>query len=194
MAKLRFYYGAMGSAKSMRLLTTAYNFDEKGINFLILKPSCDIRDGESTISSRVGLKRDCLSIDSTVNIVNFIGLKEIQWILVDEAQFLTKKQVEELAEMVDVFNVEVMCFGLRTDFQSNFFEGSKRLMELSDEIEEIKSRCDCGRKTSINARFDENNNLLIDGEQIVIGGNDKYKALCRKCWFEMKNQIENKQK
>jgi thymidine kinase len=135
-----------------------------------------------------------LSIDSTVNIVNFIGLKEIQWILVDEAQFLTKKQVEELVEMVDVFNVEVMCFGLRTDFQSNFFEGSKRLMELSDEIEEIKSRCDCGRKTSINARFDENNNLLIDGEQIVIGGNDKYKALCRKCWFEMKNQIENKQK
>lgn len=194
MAKLRFYYGAMGSAKSMRLLTTAYNFDEKGINFLILKPSCDTRDGENTISSRVGLKRDCLPIDSTVNIINLIGLKEIQWILVDEAQFLTKKQVEELVEMVDVFNVEVMCFGLRTDFQSNFFEGSKRLMELSDEIEEIKSRCDCGRKTSINARFDENNNLLIDGEQIVIGGNDKYKALCRKCWFEMKNQNENKEK
>ena len=188
MAKLRFFYGAMGSAKSLRLLTTAYNFDEKGIDFLILKPSCDTRDGKDTIASRIGIKRECISINSSDNIVSLVGVKKIQWLLIDEAQFLTKKQVEELVEMVDIFNIEVMCFGLRTDFQSNLFEGSKRLMELSDEIEEIKSRCDCGNKASINARFDEKGSLVLIGNQVMVGGDDKYKSLCRKCWFKLKNE------
>ena len=112
----------------------------------------------------------------------------MEWILVDESQFLTEEQVDQLAEIVDEMNIEVMCFGLRTDFQSHLFQGSKRLMELADEIEEIKSRCSCGRKTSINARFDKDGNIVFQGEQIMIGGNEKYKPLCRKCWMELKKR------
>ena len=115
----------------------------------------------------------------------------MEWILIDEAQFLTEQQVEQLAKIVDDMDIEIMCFGLRTDFQSKLFQGSKRLMELADEIEEVKSRCSCGRKTSINARFDENGNIVTFGEQIVIGGNDKYKPLCRKCWNKLKKNQKN---
>jgi thymidine kinase len=201
MAKLRFYHGTMASAKSLRLLTTAYNFEEKGLSFMVLKPSCDTRDGEDVISSRVGLKRECITIQDDVNLYKAVegynnilkaSFDKLEWILVDEAQFLTREQVNQLAEIVDEMGIEVMCYGLRTDFQSNLFQGSKRLMELADEIEEIKSRCSCGRKTSINARFDENGELILQGEQIVIGGNDKYKPLCRRCWTKLKKMKLNK--
>lgn len=197
MAKLRFYHGTMASAKSLRLLTTAYNFEEKGLSFMVLKPACDTRDGEDVISSRVGLKRECITVQQDVNLFKAVdeynnilkaNLDKLEWILVDESQFLTEEQVDQLSEIVDEMGIEVMCFGLRTDFQSHFFKGSKRLMELADEIEEIKSRCSCGRKTSINARFDENGNIVFQGEQIVIGGNEKYKPLCRKCWMRLKKQ------
>ena len=197
MAKLRFYHGTMASAKSLRLLTTAYNFEEKGLSFMVLKPSCDNRDGEDIISSRVGLKRECISVEQDVNLFKAVeeynnilkaNLDKLEWILVDESQFLTEEQVDQLAEIVDEMNIEVMCFGLRTDFQSHLFQGSKRLMELADEIEEIKSRCSCGRKTSINARFDKDGNIVFQGEQIMIGGNEKYKPLCRKCWMELKKR------
>lgn len=202
MAKLRFYHGTMASAKSLRLLTTAYNFEEKGLSFMVLKPSCDTRDGEDVIASRIGLKRECISVNKEVNLFKAVeeynnilkaNLDKLEWILVDESQFLSAEQVEQLAEIVDEMDVEVMCFGLRTDFQSHLFEGSKRLMELADEIEEIKSRCSCGRKTSINARFDNNGEIVFQGEQIVIGGNDRYKPLCRKCWMQLKKQkMKNK--
>lgn len=202
MAKLRFYHGTMASAKSLRLLTTAYNFEEKGLSFMVLKPSCDTRDGEDVIVSRIGLKRECISVNKDVNLFKAVeeynnilkaNLDKLEWILVDESQFLSAEQVEQLAEIVDEMDVEVMCFGLRTDFQSHLFEGSKRLMELADEIEEIKSRCSCGRKTSINARFDNNGEIVFQGEQIVIGGNDRYRPLCRKCWMQLKKQkMKNK--
>ena len=202
MAKLRFYHGTMASAKSLRLLTTAYNFEEKGLSFMVLKPSCDTRDGEDVIASRIGLKRECISVNKEVNLFKAVeeynnilkaNLDKLEWILVDESQFLSAEQVEQLAEIVDEMDVEVMCFGLRTDFQSHLFEGSKRLMELADEIEEIKSRCSCGRKTSINARFDNNGEIVFQGEQIVIGGNDRYRPLCRKCWMQLKKQkMKNK--
>lgn len=202
MAKLRFYHGTMASAKSLRLLTTAYNFEEKGLSFMVLKPSCDTRDGEDVIASRIGLKRECISVNKDVNLFKAVeeynnilkaNLDKLEWILVDESQFLSAEQVEQLAEIVDEMDVEIMCFGLRTDFQSHLFEGSKRLMELADEIEEIKSRCSCGRKTSINARFDNNGEIVFQGEQIVIGGNDRYKPLCRKCWMQLKKQkMKNK--
>ena len=195
MAKLRFLYGTMGSAKSLRLLTTAYNFEEKNLNFLVLKPSCDTRDGENVIASRVGLKRECITIKENTNLIRLVEEytnNSLDWIIIDESQFLTEEQVEQLAEIVDEMGVEVMCFGLRTDFKSYFFPGSKRLMELSDEIEEIKSRCSCGRKTSINARFDENGEIMFQGQQIVIGGNEKYNPLCRKCWMERKKNKKNK--
>lgn len=202
MAKLRFYHGTMASAKSLRLLTTAYNFEEKGLSFMVLKPSCDTRDGEDVIASRIGLKRECISVNKDVNLFKAVeeynnilkaNLDKLEWILVDESQFLSAEQVEQLAEIVDEMDVEIMCFGLRTDFQSHLFEGSKRLMELADEIEEIKSRCSCGRKTSINARFDNNGEIVFQGEQIVIGGNDRYRPLCRKCWMQLKKQkMKNK--
>ena len=116
--------------------------------------------------------------------------EKLRWVIVDEAQFLTKEQVDQLSDVVDFLDVNVMCFGLRTDFQSNLFEGSKRLFEIADDIEEIKATCSCGeKKTSINARFDENGDIITEGTQVEIGGNDKYKALCRRCW---KNKIRDK--
>ena len=155
MAKLRFYYGTMGSSKTLRLLTTAYNFEEKGIQFMVLKPSIDTRDGEGIIKSRVGLERECIPVGKDVNLYDSIesynnilnsALQKLDWILIDECQFLTEQQIDQLANIVDNLNIDVMCFGLRTDFQSKLFPASKRLFELADEIEEVKSRCECGKK------------------------------------------------
>lgn len=199
MNKLFFYYGSMNSAKSLRLLTTAYNFEENGLDIMCLKPSADTRDGEGIIKSRVGLERKCVMVDPDVNLYKAIKdyrnileaqFHNLKWVLIDECQFLTEKQIDELSDVVDFLGINVMCFGLRTDFQSKLFPASKRLFELADEIEEIKSTCSCGeRKTSINARFDENGEIVTEGEQIMVGGNDIYKSVCRKCW---KNKIRDK--
>ena len=117
-------------------------------------------------------------------------LETLKWVIIDECQFLTEEQVDQLSDVVDFLDVNVMCFGLRTDFQSHLFPSSKRLFELADDIEEIKSTCECGeRKTSINARFDEDGEIVTEGSQVEIGGNDKYKAICRKCW---KNKVRDK--
>jgi thymidine kinase len=189
----------MASAKSLRLLTTAYNFEEKGIQIMVLKPALDTRDGEGIIRSRAGLERKCIMIDKDINLYKAIKayrnvlsaqLEELKWVIIDECQFLTEEQVDQLSDVVDFLDVNVMCFGLRTDFQSHLFPGSKRLFELADDIEEIKSSCECGeRKTSINARFDEDGEIITEGSQVEIGGNDKYRAICRKCW---KNKIRDK--
>jgi thymidine kinase len=194
MAKLYFKYGTMGSTKTMNLLTTAYNLEEKGISVMCMKPSVDTRDGLEVIKSRIGIEKGCVIIypDSdlyksiqNIRSVEAATFKPItNWILVDEAQFLSKEQINSLAKVVDDFNVNVMCFGLRTDFKSNLFEGSKRLFEIADSIEELKSICECGKKTIINARIDENGNVITDGNQIEIGGNDKYVSMCRKCWYD----------
>lgn len=198
-SKLYFYHGPMGSSKSARLLTTAYDFEEKGIQIMVLKPSLDTRDGEGIIRSRTGLERKCIMIDKEINLYKAIKayknvlasqLETLKWVIIDECQFLTEEQVDQLSDVVDFLDVNVMCFGLRTDFQSHLFTGSKRLFELADDIEEIKSTCECGeRKTSINARFDENGEIVTEGSQVEIGGNDKYKAICRKCW---KNKVRDK--
>lgn len=199
MSKLFFYYGSMASAKSLRLLTTAYNFEEKGVQIMVLKPALDTRDGEGIIRSRAGLERKCIMVDKDVNLYKAIKayknvlasqLETLKWVIIDECQFLTEEQVDQLSDAVDFLDVNVMCFGLRTDFQSHLFPGSKRLFELADDIEEIKSTCECGeRKTSINARFDENGEIIIEGSQVEIGGNDKYRAICRKCW---KDKVRDK--
>ena len=191
----------MASSKTLRLLTTAYSFEEKGIQFIAIKPSIDTRDGDGIIRSRVGLERKCVMVDSTIDLFQAIRayrnvlesqFEKLRWVLVDECQFLTEEQVDQLSEVVDFLDINVMCFGLRTDFKSKLFPGSKRLFEISDEIEEIKSTCECGeRKSSINARFDENGDIVTDGEQVLVGGNDKYKAICRKCW---RNKILEKEK
>lgn len=200
MAKhLKFYYGSMSSGKSLNLLSTAYNLEENDIQIMVLKPSLDTRDGEGVIRSRAGLERKCIMIDEDVNLYKLIKayrnvlasqLETLKWVIVDEAQFLTEEQVDQLSDVVDFLDINVMCFGLRTDFQSKLFPGSKRLFEIADDLEEIKSSCECGeKKSSINARFDENGEIVTEGSQVEIGGNDKYKAICRKCW---KNKIRDK--
>lgn len=192
-------YGCMNSAKSMLLLTTAHNLEENGLQIMVLKPSLDTRDGEGIIRSRVGIERKCVAINPDMDLYKVIKayrnvlatqFEELKWILVDECQFLTEKQVDQLSDVVDFLNIDVMCFGLRTDFQSKSFPASKRLFEIADEFEEVKSTCSCGEnKTSINARFDENGEIITEGNQLVVGGNEMYKALCRKCW---KNKIRDK--
>ena len=194
MAKLRFKYGCMNSSKTLNLLTTAYNFEEKNIPFLVLKPSIDTRDGENTVKSRAGIERECVSVTPEMDIYDAINkynviletaFSKLEWVLIDEAQFLTNEQINQLSDVVDFLNIEVMCYGLRTDFKSEMFPASKRLFELSDEIEEVKSRCSCGKKTIINARINEDGDVITNGEQVMIGGEEKYIALCRKCWKKL---------
>jgi len=191
MADLKFFYGCMGSAKTLRLLTTAYNFEEKGIPFLVYKPKLDTRDGLNIIRSRAGLERDCVSVDGNFNFLNEVTeiTKEYQakFILIDEAQFLTAEQVDQLSLIVDNLNINVFCYGLRTDFKTNLFEGSRRLFEIANDLEEIPSMCECGKRTLVNARFDEFGNIIFDGEQVQIGGNESYKSICRKCYNNRKN-------
>ena len=190
--KLKFFYGAMNSGKSLLLLATAHNIEENGLNLMILKPSIDTRDGNDIIKSRLGVEHECVMVDKDVNLYEAIKVyrnvlasrfQKLNWVLIDESQFLTEEQVDQLADAADYLNVNVMCFGLRTDFQSHLFPGSKRLFEIADDLEEIKSTCRCGeKKTSMNARVDDMGNIITSGSQIEIGGNDKYISLCRKCW------------
>ena len=198
-SKLYFKFGCMNSAKSMLLLTTAHNLEENGLEIMVLKPSADTRDGEGIIRSRAGVERKCISVGEDVNLYrtikeyrNFLASQfmELKWVLVDECQFLTEEQINQLSDVVDFLGINVMCYGLRTDFQSKLFPASKRLFEIADDIEEVVTTCACGdRKTSINARFDSEGNIVTEGDQVVIGGNDMYKPICRKCW---KNKIRDK--
>lgn len=186
--KLYFRYGTMGSAKTALLLTTAYNFEERGIRYVCLKPVIDTRETKNVIRSRIGIERECRWIYHESDLYEMaremFALLDavIDWILVDEAQFLTAEQVDQLSRVVDDFGSNVICYGLRTDFQSHLFEGSRRLFEIADTIDEIKSTCTCGRKTIINARIDRNGDFVEEGEQVEIGGDDRYIAVCRKCW------------
>lgn len=200
MAKLYFIYGCMGCSKSAQLLMKSHSFDERNISHICIKPTIDTRDGKDVIKSRIGIQKECLTIDTDDDIYNLITqyraktvlecLDTPKWLLVDEAQFLTKEQVDDLTQIVDEYDINVMCYGLRTDFSTNLFEGSKRLMEVADNIEEMKISCSCGNKAIVNARFD-NNNLILDGEQILIGGDDIYLPLCRKCYNKLKNKCKN---
>lgn len=192
-AKLYFRYGTMGSAKTAMLLTTAYNFEERGLKYLCMKPVVDTRDKKNVIRSRIGIERECRWIYSDSNL--YQEIKDLldadlqgapNWLLVDEAQFLSREHVDQLAAIVDDFAINVVCYGLRTDFQGNLFEGSRRLFEMADTIDEIKSTCTCGRKTIMNARIDSRGQIITEGEQVEIGGNDRYVACCRKCWRNKK--------
>ena len=195
MCKLFYYYGVMGSSKSLRLLATAHDFDEKGIPILVIKPSADTRDGKNLVKSRAGLERECISIDPDVNIFDVVNeyikismatqSSGLKWILVDECQFLTEEQVDQLSDIVDFLDINVMCYGLRTDFKSKLFPASKRLFELADDIEEIKTTCNCGGKASINARFNKDGKIITEGSQILVGGDDLYHAICRKDWKKL---------
>ena len=185
MAKLYFKYGAMGSSKTAQALITKYNYEENDLKVWLIKPSADVRDGAATLRSRIGLEAQVEVIPPEIDVLKrFVREKEgsCDVIIVDECQFLTEAQIDQLRAIVDEHNVPVMCFGLRTDFQTKLFPGSLRLMEVADTIQEIKTICDCGAKATVNARIDGEGHIVTQGAQVVLGGNDSYIAMCHKCY------------
>lgn len=180
MAKLYFRYGAMGSSKTANALMVRYNYWERGKNALLLKPAIDVRDGVNRIWSRCGLEAECELVQNLD--LNKVKNGEYDCLIVDEAQFLTKAEVEMMCKIVDEYDVPVICYGLKTDFQGNFFEGSHWLLARADTIEEVKTICWCGKKATCNARLDGKGGITKEGEQVVLGANDTYIGLCRKHW------------
>ena len=185
MAKLYFKYGAMGSSKTAQALITKYNYEENDLSVWLLKPSADTRDGETILRSRIGLEAEVEIIPPETDVLQLFRdtrLGKCDVIIVDECQFLTQPQIDQLRSIVDEHNIPVMCFGLRTDFQTKLFPGSLRLMEVADTIQEIKTICDCGAKATVNARIDSTGHIVTQGAQVVLGGNDSYIAMCHKCY------------
>ncbi len=179
MAKLYFRYGAMGSSKTANAIMVRHNYLERGQRVLMLKPRLDNRDGETVIGSRCGLTCECQFMED----IDRFDISAYDCVIVDEAQFLTKAQVQRLIRVVDVENVPVIAYGLRADFQGNLFEGSQWLLAWADTIEEVKTICWCGKKATCNARV-LNGRVVKEGEQIQLGGNESYVSLCRKHWTE----------
>ncbi len=186
MAKLYFRYGAMGASKTANALMVAYNYRERGQEVLLFKPSVDTRDSVRKISSRIGISTEAVVVSEKDNLLETVrhrvdsdGL--LACIIVDEAQFLTKYQVEQLTDIVDTLNIPVIAYGLRTDFRGELFEGSQWLLAWADTIEEIKTVCFCSKKAVMNARIADGK-VVKRGEQVKIGGNESYVALCRKHW------------
>ena len=186
MAKLYFKYGAMGSSKTAQALITKYNYEENDLQVWLIKPSADVRDGQQILRSRIGLEAEVEVIPPSMDVwerFRDTRLGRCDVIIVDECQFLTEQQIDQLRAIVNENNIPVMCFGLRTDFQTRLFPGSRRLMEIADTIQEIKTICDCGAKATVNARIDSQGHIITQGEQVVLGGNDSYIAMCHKCYI-----------
>ena len=178
MAKLYFKYGAMGSSKTATALITKYNYEERGMKVWLIKPSADERDGQFILKSRIGLISECEAVPPATDIrALYAARPDVDVIIVDECQFLTGEQIDQLRELVDRENLPVLCFGLRTDFRTRLFPGSLRLFELADSITEIKTICDCGRKATVNARIDADGYVITEGSQVFLGGNDSYIAM-----------------
>ena len=184
MAKLYFKYGAMGSSKTANALITRFNYQERDMKVWLIKPSIDDRDGANIIRSRIGLEAeaDVMTPDTDIFSLFEKDHRDCNVIISDECQFFTPEQIDQLRKIVDVYDIPVMCFGLRTDFLTHLFPGSRRLFEVADSITEIKTICSCGSKATVNARIDEGGNVVTTGSQILIGGNDSYIAMCHKCW------------
>ena len=192
MAKLYFSYSTMNAGKSTVLLQASHNYGERGMKTMLFTAELDNRSKVGNISSRIGLSEKASTFNNNDNLFNSIEKRlkkdKISCVFVDEAQFLTNKQVWELSDVVEILNIPVMCFGLRTDFQGKLFEGSSSLLAIADELKEIKTICHCGKKANMVVRVDSNGKVLKEGAQIEIGGNEKYISLCRKHW---KNEMEN---
>lgn len=186
MAKLYFKYGVMGSSKTAQALITKFNYEERGMKVWLIKPQIDTRDSDGIVASRAGLSAPAYILPDTENVYeSFRKLPSpVDVIIVDESQFLAEEQVDQLSMLVIDYNVPVLCFGLRADFRTKMFPGSKRLMEIADSITEIKTVCSCGRKATVNVRMDENGRIVTEGEQILIGGNDKYTSMCYQCYIQ----------
>ncbi len=185
MAKLYFKYGAMGSSKTAQALITKYNYEENDLSVWLIKPSADTRDGAQILRSRIGLEArvEVMTPDCDIHAI-FRQSRQgnCHVVIVDECQFLTEQQIQQLRAIVDDYNIPVLCFGLRTDFLTRLFPGSRRLMELADCIEEIKTMCDCGAKATVNARINDGY-IVTKGAQVVLGGNDSYIAMCHRCYI-----------
>ena len=183
MAKLYFRYGVMGSSKTANALMVRYNYEERGQVALLVKPEIDQRDGAKFVASRMGLSHPCIYF-SELAAMPEETLKQYACVIVDEAQFLSREEVQFLVRIVDDWNVPVICYGLRADFSGRLFPGSQELLATADIIEEVKTICWCGKKATCNASFDKDGNVLREGEQVVLGANDQYIGLCRKHWRE----------
>lgn len=194
MAKLYFKYGAMGSSKTANALITKFNYEERGMKVWLIKPSIDDRDGANAVKSRIGLYAEAYVVTPDKDLIEeYQNHSDINVIIADECQFLTPEQIDGLRTIVDEYDIPVLCFGLRTDFLTHLFPGSRRLFEVADSISEIKTICTCGKKAIINARIDENGRVVTEGDQILIGGNDSYVAMCHSCWQQqIKKQKEGK--
>lgn len=180
MAKLYFKYGVMGSSKTAQALIAKFNYEENGNKVLLIKPSVDHRDGENIVRSRIGLNADSMALapEDELDIKDISGYSVI---ICDESQFFTPKQIERFKDIAVYCNIPVLCYGLLTDFQTHLFAGSKRLIELADSLQEIKMVCKCGRKATVSARLIDGK-IVRHGEQIMLGGNEAYQAMCYECW------------
>lgn len=190
MAKLYFRYGAMGSSKTANALMVAYNYTERGKKPLLAKPSTDTRE-VGMMHSRIGLEQPCISVEKLVMMTDE-ELNTFDCIIIDEVQFCKKSDIEFLVHIVDDLEIPVICYGLRTDFQHNLFEGSECLLAWADMIEEIKTVCWCGKAASCNARIDAKGRIIRNGEQVMVGANESYISLCRKHF--MRGQTGKEQK
>ena len=210
MSKLYFKFGAMGSSKTANALMTRFNYLEKNHSVWLIKPQTDTRDDYTdesgkivtVVKSRIGLEAPANVIKDNADITELfktasadivindtvVKTQKIDVIICDECQFFTEDQIDQLKYIAENENVPVICFGLRSDFRTKLFPGSKRLFEIADSITEVKSICECGKKAIVNARFDGNGNIVTDGAQVDIGGNEKYKSMCWSCWQKLINE------
>jgi thymidine kinase len=188
MAKVYFYYSAMNAGKSTVLLQSSYNYHERGMRTLLFTPALDTRAGPNRIKSRIGLEAEALTLPNDENMFEHVksahAAQPVACVLVDEAQFLTRAQVEQLTDVADTLNIPVLCYGLRTDFQANLFPGSAALLALADTLVELKTICHCGRKATMNLRVGPDGRAVKEGAQVEIGGNDRYVAMCRRHFKE----------
>lgn len=197
MAKLYFYFAAMNAGKSTTLLQADFNYRERGMETMLWTAAHDDRAGTGTIGSRIALSARAYTYSPQLDLFEAIGeelkKRELHCVLVDEAQFLTREHVLQLCRVTDELNIPVLCYGLRTDFQANLFEGSAALLALADALVELKAVCECGRKATMNLRVDAEGHAVAAGAQTEIGGNDRYVALCRRHFFERLKESEARQ-
>lgn len=185
MAKLFFRYSAMNAGKSTALLQIAYNYEEQGQRVLLFTAAIDDRSGAGCIASRLGLQRQASVFDETTDFLSQLSAqRDLACVLIDESQFLSAAQVRQLHQLANVHNLPVICFGLRSDFQGKAFPGSAELLTLAEDIEEIKTICACGRKATMNIRIDDNGHRVHAGDQVVIGGNNRYQQACARCFYQ----------
>ncbi len=189
MAQLYFYYSAMNAGKSTALLQSAHNYREQGMEVMLFTAGIDNRFGTGKISSRIGLMTDAKTFDHQTDFFSSISSavrqQALACVLLDEAQFLTREQVDQLARVVDLINIPVLCYGIRTDFQGELFPGSMRLLAIADKLKELKTVCSCGRKATMTVRIDDQGNPVAAGSQVEIGGNDRYESKCRRDYYAL---------